>query len=98
MSREYTNLEQIRLEKLQRLQQQGINAYPNRVARTHTTVEAIQAFEAGLANTLVVYGDARIRIRHRDVNATCFDDPDAGFETPSIRVKNSDGQARNKYE
>ena len=46
---EYTNLEQTRLEKLQRLQEQGIEPYPNRVERTHTSQQAIQAFEAAEA-------------------------------------------------
>ena len=35
-----------RWESLQRLDERGIPAYPNRVSRTHTTVEAIRAFEA----------------------------------------------------
>ncbi|OGO70994.1 MAG: lysine--tRNA ligase [Chloroflexi bacterium RBG_19FT_COMBO_62_14] len=38
-------LEQIRLEKLARLKASGKEAYPGRVRRTHTTAEAIQAFE-----------------------------------------------------
>src|SRR3972149_10967118 len=38
-------LEQIRLEKLARLKASGKEAYPGRVHRTHTTAEAIQAFE-----------------------------------------------------
>jgi lysyl-tRNA synthetase class 2 len=46
---EYTNLEQKRLEKLGRLQGQGIEPYPARVERTHTNREAIQAFEAAEA-------------------------------------------------
>src|SRR5258708_13575376 len=34
------------LDKLQHLQSQGIEAFPNRVERTHTAAEAIAAFEA----------------------------------------------------
>jgi lysyl-tRNA synthetase class 2 len=45
MSHEYTHLEKLRLEKLQRLQDQGIEPFPNRSNRTHTSQEAIQAFE-----------------------------------------------------
>lgn len=45
MSREYTNLEKIRLEKLERLRKQGIEPYPTRAQRTHTSGEAIQLFE-----------------------------------------------------
>lgn len=46
MSTKYSNLEQTRLEKLERLRSQGIEPYPNRAERTHTSQEAIQAFEA----------------------------------------------------
>ncbi len=38
--------ERDRLRKLQELLATGIQPYPNRVRRTHTTAEAIQAFEA----------------------------------------------------
>lgn len=39
-------LEQERLDKVRRLQSQGINPYPNRVQRTHTIAAAIAAYEA----------------------------------------------------
>lgn len=42
---EYTNLEKIRLEKLERLRAQGIDPYPTRAQRTHTSSEAAQIFE-----------------------------------------------------
>lgn len=45
MTSKYNSLEQIRLEKLERLKKQGIEPYPNRVQRTHTSQEAIQAYE-----------------------------------------------------
>lgn len=45
MSSEYTNLEKIRLEKLERLRKQGIEPYPTRAQRTHTSGEAIKSFE-----------------------------------------------------
>ncbi|GAB4442519.1 MAG: lysine--tRNA ligase [Anaerolineae bacterium] len=38
-----------RLEKLQRLREAGVDPYPNRVQRTHTTAEAVAAFEAAEA-------------------------------------------------
>ncbi len=41
----YSNLEEIRLEKIEALQKQGLDPYPRRVERTHTNLEAIQAFE-----------------------------------------------------
>jgi lysyl-tRNA synthetase class 2 len=46
MSREYSNLEQVRLEKLERLRAMGIEPFPARAERTHTSREAIAAFEA----------------------------------------------------
>jgi lysyl-tRNA synthetase, class II len=50
MSHEYTNLEKLRLEKLQRLQDQGVATFPNRTDRTHTSQEAIEAFQAAENN------------------------------------------------
>jgi lysyl-tRNA synthetase class 2 len=44
---EYTSLEKIRLEKIEELRAEGVEVYPTRVERTHTSVEAIAAFEAG---------------------------------------------------
>lgn len=43
---QYTNLEQNRIEKVERLRQMGIEPYPTRAKRTHTSVEAIKLFEA----------------------------------------------------
>jgi len=45
MATEFSNLEQIRLEKLERLREKGIEPYPARAQRTHTSLEAIKAFE-----------------------------------------------------
>ncbi|MEX2143045.1 MAG: hypothetical protein WD740_00495 [Anaerolineales bacterium] len=44
---EYSEIEQARLQKLEKLRSQGIEPFPPRVERSHTTLEAIQAFEAG---------------------------------------------------
>jgi len=43
---ELTELERQRLQKLERIRARGIDPYPPRVERTHTTAEAIAAFEA----------------------------------------------------
>src|SRR5574341_307057 len=43
---EYTSLEKVRLQKLEELRAEGIEAYPTRARRTHTSAEAIAAFEA----------------------------------------------------
>ena len=46
MTTEYTNLEHNRLEKVERLRSQGIEPYPTRAERTHTSQQAIRLFEA----------------------------------------------------
>ncbi len=43
---EYTSLEKIRLEKLEELRAEGIEPYPTRAERTHTSAQAIAEFEA----------------------------------------------------
>lgn len=43
---EYTSLEKIRLAKIDELRAEGIEPYPTRAERTHTSAEAIAAFEA----------------------------------------------------
>ncbi len=43
---EPTNVERDRLQKLARLQELGIEPFPRRARRTHTTAEAIAAYEA----------------------------------------------------
>lgn len=43
---EYTSLEKIRLEKLEELRAEGIEPYPTRAERTHTSAQIISEFEA----------------------------------------------------
>jgi lysyl-tRNA synthetase class 2 len=43
---ELSDLERVRLEKLEKLRGQGIEPYPRRFKRTHQSHEAIEAFEA----------------------------------------------------
>ena len=43
---EYNSLEKIRLQKLEELRAEGVEAYPTRATRTHTSAQAIAAFEA----------------------------------------------------
>jgi lysyl-tRNA synthetase, class II len=47
--REYSQLEQNRIDKVRRLLEEGVDPYPARAERTHTSLEAIQAFEAAEA-------------------------------------------------
>ena len=42
---EYTSLEKIRLEKIEELRKEGIEPFPTRAERTHTSLQAIAAFE-----------------------------------------------------
>src|SRR5512135_400937 len=49
MKNELTNLEMNRLEKLEQLRSKGIEPYPTRTMRTHTSQMAIQEFEAAEA-------------------------------------------------
>jgi lysyl-tRNA synthetase class 2 len=46
MTYEYSNLEKIRLEKIERLRAENIEPYPTRANPTHTSKQAIRAFEA----------------------------------------------------
>ena len=43
---DYSNLEKVRLEKLNQLKDLGIDPYPRRTKRTHTIQEAVEAFLA----------------------------------------------------
>src|SRR3972149_7687430 len=43
---ELSDLERERLSKVERLRARGVEPYPPRVERTHTTAEAIAAYEA----------------------------------------------------
>jgi lysyl-tRNA synthetase class 2 len=45
MAWEPTELEQLRLQKLERLRSEGIDPFPRRVKRTHTAAEAVAALE-----------------------------------------------------
>jgi lysyl-tRNA synthetase class 2 len=49
MINELTSLEKNRLEKLEQLRSKGIEPYPTRTTRTHTSQEASQLFEAAEA-------------------------------------------------
>ncbi len=47
--RDYTEIEKIRLAKLERLRARGEEPYPTRLQRTHTTAQAIAAYHAAVA-------------------------------------------------
>jgi lysyl-tRNA synthetase class 2 len=50
MAAKYTNLEQNRLDKVARLRAEGIEPYPHRVERTHTSEQVIAEFERAEAS------------------------------------------------
>ena len=60
---EYTSLEKIRLQKLEELRAEGIEAYPTRARRTHTSAEAIAEFEAKEQDSIEVKATLAGRIR-----------------------------------
>ncbi|MFQ5857763.1 MAG: lysine--tRNA ligase [Anaerolineae bacterium] len=47
---DFTKLQQVRLEKLERIREQGIDPYPPRVERTHAAAEALELFQAAEAD------------------------------------------------
>jgi lysyl-tRNA synthetase class 2 len=55
--REYTELEKIRIAKLEALRAAGLEGYPSRAERTHTSAQALADYvEAGPAETGVAHG------------------------------------------
>ena len=60
---EYNSLEKIRLQKLDELRAEGIEAYPTRAKRTHTSAEAIAEFEAKEKDSVEVRVTLAGRIR-----------------------------------
>ena len=60
---EYNSLEKIRLQKLEELRAEGIEAYPTRAKRTHTSAEAIAEFEAKEKDAIEVRATLAGRIR-----------------------------------
>jgi len=65
MPTEYSNLEAIRLEKIEQLRNSGVEPYPTRAERTHTSQQAITAFEeaeaAGAVDTISATLVGRLR-------------------------------------
>ena len=65
MAAEYSKLEEVRLEKIETLRAEGIEPYPTRAKRTHTSLEAIHAFEqaesAGKEQTGTIILAGRLR-------------------------------------
>jgi lysyl-tRNA synthetase class 2 len=58
---EYSDLEKLRLEKALKMRTEGKEPFPTRAHPTHTTLEAIQAFEADESNPVEVTVAGRLR-------------------------------------
>ena len=67
MPAQYTNLEEIRLEKLEELRAEGIEPYPTRAERTHTSQQAIHNLEAAEADGQSEWGPATLAGRIRSM-------------------------------
>jgi lysyl-tRNA synthetase class 2 len=79
MSWEKTRLEEQRLEKLERIEAAGIEPYPLRVERTHTSMNAIEAFEAeGEDDEVIVTVCGRL-VSTRDMGKTVFAHIEDGY-------------------
>jgi lysyl-tRNA synthetase class 2 len=65
MTAQYTNLEQIRLQKMEELRAEGIEPYPTRAERTHTSQAAIRNLEAAEAEGQSEWGPAILAGRLR---------------------------------
>jgi len=60
---EYSSLEKIRLEKIEALRKEGVEPFPTRAERTHTSKQAIAAFEAAEKDGVEVKASLAGRIR-----------------------------------
>ena len=60
---EYSSLERIRLEKIEALRKEGVEPFPTRAERTHTSTQAIAAFEAAEKDGVEVRATLAGRIR-----------------------------------
>ncbi len=67
MTAEISNLERIRLEKVHALRQQGIEPYPTRASRTHTSREIIRLYEQAEAGDAPVHLTATLAGRLRSM-------------------------------
>lgn len=78
MAWEPNQLEQIRLDKLARLREAGVEPFPTSVKRTHTTAEALAAFSADSDDEIAVTVVGRV-VSMRDMGKTVFAHVEDGF-------------------
>jgi lysyl-tRNA synthetase class 2 len=88
---QYSELERARLEKLQKLRAQGIEPFPPRVERTHTSKEAIAAFEAAEKESVAVPAILVGRIRSiRTMGKLIFSHIEDGEGTVQLFIRADD--------
>lgn len=78
MAWEPTLLEEQRLEKLTKLREAGIDPYPQQVKRTHTTAEALAAYEQQEGEEMPVIVCGRL-VSLRDMGKTIFAHIEDGY-------------------
>lgn len=82
-----TRLEMQRLEKLDRIREAGIDPYPLRVKRSHTTAQVLTAFEAAAeAEDILVTVCGRV-VSMRDMGKTVFTHIEDGFGRIQLFVR-----------
>ncbi len=60
---EYTHLEKVRLQKIEELRAEGVEPYPTRAERTHTSAQVVAEFEAGETESREVKATLAGRLR-----------------------------------
>jgi lysyl-tRNA synthetase, class II len=82
-----TRLEMQRLEKLDRIREAGIDPYPLRIKRSHTTAQVLTAFEAAAeAEEILVTVCGRV-VSMRDMGKTVFTHVEDGFGRIQLFVR-----------
>ncbi len=87
MSWEPTPLEEKRLEKIEQLRQAGIEPYPLRVERSHTSAEAIAAFGAQEAASEIEATLCGRIVSERDMGKTVFTHIEDGYGRIQLFVR-----------
>jgi lysyl-tRNA synthetase class 2 len=87
MTWEPSALEEQRLSKLARLREAGIDPYPLRAERTHTTAEAIAAFEASGDDGAIAVTVCGRLVSLRDMGKTVFGHIEDGYGRIQLFVR-----------
>jgi lysyl-tRNA synthetase class 2 len=87
MTWEPSALEEQRLSKLARLREAGIDPYPLRAERTHTTAEAIAAFEASGDDGAIAVTVCGRLVSLRDMGKTVFGHIEDGYGQIQLFVR-----------